>query len=105
MSTSVNKNIDMICQHKADGTIIPMKIRMLDDDGAYQEYKIRAYKDLSYKGKFFEMPDVGMVHSSGIYPFECKIESFGRERVLRLFYNSYDHTWKLSTKDCDKINL
>ena len=40
-----NKNIDMICRHMADGTIIPLKIRLLDDDGAYQEYKIRAYKE------------------------------------------------------------
>ena len=95
MSTDSNKNIDMICQHNADGTIIPMKIRMLDDDGAYQEYKIRAYKDLTYKGNVFEMPDVGNVHTSGIYPFECKIESFGREHMIKLFYNSYEHTWKL----------
>lgn len=98
MISDGNKNIDMICQHKADGTIIPMKIRMLDEDGAYQEYKIRAYKDLSYKGKVFNMPDVGILQSSGIYPFECKIESFGRERVITLFYNSYEHTWKLSSR-------
>lgn len=95
MSTDDNKNIDMICQHKADGTIIPMKIRMIDDDGAYQEYKIKAYKDLTYRGSVFEMPDVGKVHSQGIYPFECKIEIFGHERVISLFYNSYEHTWKL----------
>ena len=94
--TETNKNIDMICKHMADGTIIPIKIRMLDEDGAYQEYKIRAYKDLSYKGNTFEMPDVGRIHSSGIYPFECKIESFGHERTIKLFYNSYEHTWKLS---------
>ena len=98
MSTDGNKNIDMICLHKADGTIVPIKIRMLDDDGAYQEYKIRAYKDLAYKGNVFEMPDVGTVHSSGIYPFECKIESFGHIRVINLFYNSYEHTWKLSPR-------
>lgn len=96
MAEDRNRNIDMICQHKADGTIIPLKIRMVDDDGAYQEYKIRAYKDLTYKGNLFEMPDAGKVHSRGIYPFECKIECFGRERVLRLFYNSYDHAWKIA---------
>ncbi len=93
-----DKNIDMICQHKADGTIIPIRIRMLDDDGAYQEYKIRAYKDLSYKGNFFELPDAGKVHSSGVYPFECKIECFGCEKTIKVFYNSYEHTWKLSPR-------
>ncbi|MCR5301393.1 MAG: hypothetical protein K6E49_03015 [Lachnospiraceae bacterium] len=90
-----NRNIDMICQHKADGSIIPIRIRMLDDDGAYQEYRIRSYKDLSYKGNIFDMPDVNRIHSTGIYPFECKIESFGCVRTLKLFYNSYEHTWKL----------
>ncbi|MBO4905381.1 MAG: hypothetical protein J5367_09200 [Lachnospiraceae bacterium] len=83
MGTYENKNIDMICQHKADGTIIPMKIRMLDDDGAYQEYKIRAFKDMNHEGNL-----------TGIYPFECKIECFGHERLISLFYNSYEHTWK-----------
>ena len=94
-----NKNIDMICQHKADGTIIPIKIRMTDDDGACQEYRIRSYKDLSYKGNVFDMPEVGMIHTSCIYPFECKIECFGHERTITLFYSSYEHTWKLMSRD------
>ena len=94
--TGDNRSIDMICRHNADGSIVPMKIRMLDDDGAYQEYKIKAYRDMRYRGNTVLMPDVGKVHSQGIYPFECKIESFGHERIIRLFYNSYEHTWKLS---------
>jgi hypothetical protein len=98
MGTDENRNIDMICQHNADGTIIPLKIRMLDDDGAYQEYKVKAYKDLRYKGDFFEMPDVGKVHTSGIYPFQIRIECFGHERTVRIFYNSYEYTWKLIEK-------
>ena len=88
----------MICQHNSDGTMIPLKIRMLDDDGAYQEYKIHSYKDLSYKGVPLDRLDAGKVHSSGIYPFECKIECFGQERTIRIFYNSYEHTWKLMPK-------
>ena len=91
-------NIDMICLHKADGTIIPIKIRVLDKDGAYQEYRIKAYKDLSYKGNPFEMSDVSRVHSKGIYPFEIKVESFGIIRTMKIFYNSYEHTWKLFSR-------
>ncbi len=98
MGKDINKNIDMICQHSADGTIIPLKIRMEDEDGAYQEYKVKAYKDLRYKGTLFDMPDVSRIHTSGIYPFDVKIESFGHERTLKIFYNSYEHTWKLSEK-------
>ena len=96
--TKDNRNIDMICRHMADGAMIPLKIRMLDDDGAYQEYKVKAYKDLRYKGVPLDQMDPGKVHTSGIYPFEIKIESFGRERMLRIFYNSYEHTWKLTSR-------
>ncbi len=94
--TEHSKTIDMICQHRADGTIVPLKIRMLDDDGAYQEYRIHAYKDLTYKGNPLNAPDSGKVHTSGIYPFECRIECFGNIRTLKVFYNSYEHTWKLA---------
>ena len=100
MGTAVheNKKIDMICQHNADGTMIPLKLRMKDEDGAYQEYKIKAYKDLTYKGIPFDRIDDSRVHSSDITPFECKIECFGHERTIRLFYNSYEHTWMLSPR-------
>ena len=37
------KPIDVICQHSRDGKITPMKIRVIDEDGEYQEYKIKGY--------------------------------------------------------------
>ena len=90
-----SKLIDMICQNKTDGSIIPIKFRMIDEDGLYQEYKIKAYKDLSFKGKLFRLEDAGLVHSSGIVPFECRIESFGRDMTVKIFYNSNDRVWIL----------
>ena len=100
MEALISKNncIDMICQHNADGTIIPLKIRMLDSDGAYQEYKVHAYKDLTYKGVPLDQMDPVRVHTAGIYPFECKIDSFGYRKTIRIFDNSYDHTWKLASR-------
>ena len=41
-----NTLADVICQHKIDGRIIPIKIRILDEDGEYQVYNIRSYKDV-----------------------------------------------------------
>ena len=35
------KPIDVICQPSRDGKITPMKIRVIDEDGEYQEYKIQ----------------------------------------------------------------
>jgi hypothetical protein len=37
------KPIDVICQSSRDGKITPMKIRVIDEDGEYQEYKIKGY--------------------------------------------------------------
>ena len=37
------KPIDVICQLSRDGKITPMKIRVIDEDGEYQEYKIKGY--------------------------------------------------------------
>ena len=37
------KPIDVICQPSRDGKITPMKIRVIDEDGEYQEYKIKGY--------------------------------------------------------------
>ena len=71
---------------------------MEDDEGMMQEYKVRAYKYLRYKGTLFDLPDVRRIHTSGIYPFDIKIESYGYERTLKIFYNSYVCIWKLASK-------
>lgn len=96
LCTKTQQKIDMICQHKADGTIIPIKFRMVDDDGLYQEYEIKGYKDLSFKGKLINLEDAGLVHSSVIVPFECRIESFGRDMVINIYYNSDERIWVLN---------
>lgn len=48
--SAIRKNYtlaDVICQHKTDGTIIPLKIRIAGEDGEYQIFKIKSYKVLS----------------------------------------------------------
>ena len=90
-----SKYIDMICEHRKDGTIVPIKFRVTDDDGLLQEYKVRSYRDLSHKGSF-EMPN-GVIATSNIFPFECKIDCFGREKILILYYNCNEHVWTLAS--------
>ena len=38
------KSLDVICQFKKDGTIIPLKIRLQDEDGEYQSYMVKSYR-------------------------------------------------------------
>ena len=33
--------VDVICQHNKDGSMIPMRVRLTDEDGAVQTYTIK----------------------------------------------------------------
>lgn len=85
--------VDVICQHTREGTVIPIKIRVTDDNGEYQTYLIQAYKDVSSHGGS-STPD-GIITTTNIMHFECKISVFNRERRIHLFYNTFDSKWKL----------
>ena len=52
MSEKDNNKIDVMCTHTMDGKIIPMKIRLKDEDGMYQTFAVRAYRDLSVSGNY-----------------------------------------------------
>ena len=40
--------VDVICQHSSDGNIMPLKIRFEDEDGQWQTYIIKEYKDIAH---------------------------------------------------------
>lgn len=85
---------DVICQHKRDGTIMPIKIRLQDDDGEFQSYQIKAYKDVSSMKREYIMPN-GVTAQGHLWIFECKIVNFDSEKVIRLLYNAFDNVWKV----------
>lgn len=93
----INKNqfVDVICQHKTDGTIIPIRIRIKDEDGIFQEFNIIGYKDLTHVGSY-AMPNSVSVISNHLHVFECKITVFNQQRILKLFYNAYDCRWRIA---------
>ncbi len=82
--------VDVICQHSRDGSIIPIKLRVADEDGEFQTYLIRSYKDITNYGSSDN-------HNTAInhrWTFDCVILVFGRERRIRLQYNSLDNLWR-----------
>lgn len=88
------RDADVICQHNKDGTIIPLKIRIKDDDGESQTYFIKSYKDLSTNGDFVLPNGVG-ISGRHLWSFECKIQVFNLLKRIRLFYNTVDGRWKV----------
>ena len=82
--SAIRKNYtlaDVICQHKTDGTIIPLKIRIAGEDGEYQIFNIKSYKVLS-DHKEHTLPN-GVSATLMI-------------KRIHLFYNSYENLWKVS---------
>lgn len=80
--TAINdrtKPAEVITQFTADGKIIPIRIKLQDDDGAYQTYSIKGYKELT--------------HYDCVFTYACKISVFNRIRIIKLIYQSHDCKW------------
>ena len=84
-------DVDVICQFNKDGDIMPIKIRVTDDDGELQEYAIKGYKIIDCDVEA-ESPD-GVHFGPEIRAFECKIIDFGREKYIRLYFQPRTCTW------------
>ena len=90
-----NRKVDMICQLNKDETIIPMKMRLVDEDGMLQEFQIRGYRIVNTDGDY-KLPSGLHVSSNGMFQlYECKILILGRERVVRLIFNKRNLIWML----------
>ncbi|MCR5801266.1 MAG: hypothetical protein K6G57_02920 [Lachnospiraceae bacterium] len=86
--------VDVICQHSMDGSVTPMRIRAKDDDGEYQTFSIKRFRDVSHQGAR-EMPD-GVYVSDRTFVYECYISIFGREKMVRLYYEPSGTVWKMT---------
>ncbi len=84
--------VDVICQHTRDGAIIPIKLRVVDEDGQYQTYLVRSYKDMTNYGEADNHKVATAINH--MWTFDCIILVFGRERRIRLIYNSFENLWR-----------
>ena len=84
--------VDVICQHCRDGSIIPMRIRVRDDEGLNQVYNIKSFTALT-QDKIL-LPNEVMV-TSDILRFDCEIEVFNIVKKIRLHYNKSRVKWSI----------
>ena len=75
---------DVICQHKIDGSIIPLKIRITDEDGEYQVYNIKSYKDVSNRTAYTMPNGTSVTPANHLWKFECKISVFNTLKRIQL---------------------
>lgn len=88
------RDVDVICSFLHDGSIIPLRIRMTDEDGQKQAFSIKEYRDLSGLGAR-TMPD-GVYVTDSTLVYECKICVFDRLRLIRLYYTPARLLWKMT---------
>lgn len=86
--------IDLICCHANNGGVTPLRIRVKDEDGQYQAYAIKEYRELSHQGARI-MPD-GVYVSDNTLIFECKIMVFGKEKKVRIYSNNPYLSWVMT---------
>ena len=94
MERSVAAPIDVICQFNRDGGIIPLRVRIVEDDGEYHSYTIQSYRDMSYRGAY--TTSGGVFVCNDILLFECNIEVLGAKRMIQLYYEKNNMVWKMA---------
>ena len=90
----IPRKVDVICQHSSDGTVIPLRIRLMDDDGEMQIYNIQEYKDISHKG-CYTTPD-GIYVTKPDFVFECKIVVIDTVKRISLYYCPSSAVWTMT---------
>ena len=88
-------NVDVICLHYQDGSMIPLRIRVADEDGELHTSTIKDYKDLSGRGAYTTAD--GIYVTDRILLFECRIQVLGQLRRVRLYYNRSSEIWSIRT--------
>lgn len=88
--------IDCIAQHNSDGELIPLRIRLMDDEGEYRSYTITECRRLDLSTGQYTADKVELTIYDLIY--ECHASVFGRDTVFRLYYNLKSTTpvWKMN---------
>lgn len=81
----VIQDVDVICEHKADCSIIPIRFRFLDEDGEYKTFKVKSYRIMPIKGARTTIDGVFICNNMRV--IECMIEIFGVKKIVRLYYD------------------
>ena len=88
------KPIDVICQHSTDGSVIPMRVRVRDEDGGFQTLNVKGYRDYSHNPEY-KLPN-GYQLTTYDFCFECNIVVFGMRKKIILFYRPQsDSVWRV----------
>ena len=85
--------IDVIAQFKHDGSIIPMRIQMINAAGKAEAFTIKGYRQIIKKGTYTTVDNIFVTFSTVV--FECQITIDDKLQVVRLYFQPEGHLWLL----------
>ncbi len=87
--------IDVICEHKSDGDLIPLRLRFMNEDGEYETYNVKGYREAQKKGT--HTTEDGIYVTDSTHVIECLIIVVNMKRIVRLYYDPKSNArWKLA---------
>ncbi len=86
----MQRPVDVICQHCTDGSIIPIKIRVQDDEQVYNVYRIKSYSVIA--SERLMLPSEVIV-TTDLLRFDCRIDVLGMQRRIILHYSKSKVKW------------
>ncbi len=86
--------VDVICEYKADGKVIPMRFRLINEYGVYEAYTIKGYRQI-FKQETYTTPD-GITVCSKDRVYECRVLILDMYRTVRLYFNTDNNSWKIA---------
>lgn len=95
-----NQPIDVICQHTTDGKLIPIRIRLTDEDGQRQCFNVKGYRDYS-DSKLKNDITGNPISTADIWAFDLRFQAFGTNRVIRVFYHLRSCVWTLGPRQVE----
>ncbi len=91
--SKVIDEVDVIAEFKADGSIIPMRFRIMNEDSEYDTFTIKSYMPVTRKDPYTTEDGVYVANNTRV--FKCKIIALGAERIVRLYFHTGNLSWRL----------
>ena len=90
-----SKDTEVICHFRIDGSIAPIKVKVVDEDGFTQVFAIKRYK-LPKQTLQSQFSYQGRLSNDTVYmDYDCFINVFGTNKLIRLRYFVSEHKWKI----------
>lgn len=82
----LDNSIEVIVQYTKEGKIVPMRMKIQDEDGMYQSYVIRQFREKTITGLDLKEMNISSTDNKNKC-YEVKINVFNVERVIKLFFD------------------